>query len=109
MMTDELRRLGEAFALLRGELMQLDIEGESKQRAIQRVALAEDESAREKPDPESIVHDLAAAKKEVESSGKPIDIESGWGKRLVEVGKALKEIIPTVAPLIGPILGAVVR
>ena len=96
--TDDLREIGEAFALVRAEVNDLDSVSEKvRNRAIRAVQDAEDEAGDVRPDSNIIEQGLRRAKDVLESSGEVYDKSESWGKRLWELGTALAKVIPGAA------------
>jgi hypothetical protein len=95
---DGLRELGEAFALLRGEILQLDgVPEKTRNQAVRALEDAEEEAADENPDDEVIVASLERAKDVLGAAGETYDTSKAWVQRFVEAGKALAVVIPVAA------------
>lgn len=93
-----LRELGEAFALLRGEIIQLDdVPDKVKNQAARALEDAEEEAADENPDQEVVIGSLRRAKDVLEAAGETYDSSKAWGQRFLELGKALAVAIPAMA------------
>ena len=100
----DLRELGEAFALLRGEILNMESVPEKvKNQAVRAIEDAEDEVADKKPVPETIESGLRRAKGLLETSGEVYDSAVGWGKRLYDLGNILGRVVPVAAPIIARI------
>ena len=97
----DLRELGEAFALLKGEIIQLqNIPEKIKNRAVRAVEDAEDEAADKSGDKNTIVESLKRAKEVLEESGETYDKAKTWGKRLFDLGKTIVQYFPIIKNLI---------
>jgi len=106
LMGSDLRELGEAFALFRGEVMQLQSVPEKvKNQAVRAVEDAEEEAADKSPNSETIEKSLTRAKEVLEVAGETYDKAKGWGKRLYDLGNVLVKIIPAAAVWISKLLG----
>ena len=95
---DGLRELGEAFAMLRGEITQLDtVPEKTKNQAVRAIEDAEEEAADADPDETVVVDSLRRAKDVLEAVGETYDTSKAWGQRFLEMGKALAVVIPAAA------------
>lgn len=102
-----LREVGEAFALLRGEILNLDsVPERAKNRAERALADAEDELAEEQPDEETVESSLRRAVDTLKAAGETFDEAEGWGRRFAEVGHALTVVIPRAAGWFPGLIGA---
>lgn len=104
-----LRELGQTFALLRGEILDLDTVPERvRTRAERALADAEDELAEAEPDEETVESSLRRAAETLKSAGETFDEAEGWGRRFADVGHALSVVIPTAARWFPTLLAALV-
>lgn len=89
------REVAEAFAMLKGELMQMNTpDDKARRQALRAVEDAEDETADAKGDPATISDALQRAKQVLERSGAVFDASTGWGQRFVAVAHALATKFP---------------
>ena len=97
----DLRELGAAFALLKGEIIQLqNIPDKVKNRAVRAVQDAEEEAADKNGEENVIVESLQRAKEVLEESGETYDTVKSWGKRLFDLGKIIVQYYPAIKNLI---------
>lgn len=89
------REIAEAFALLKGEVLQLTAVNEkTKRRAVRAVEDAEDEAADAHAKAPTIEEGLKRAKTILEDAGATFDEGRSWGARLARVGQALVKFLP---------------
>lgn len=88
------RQLGEAFALFRAEILQIDAPEKVRNRAVRAIEDAEEESADNSPDPKTIEDGLKRAKDILESADQVYGKSVGWGKRLSTLAQVLMRTIP---------------
>jgi WD40 repeat protein len=92
----ETRELGEAFALLRAEIAQLDdVPEKLRNRAVRAVEDAEEETADKNPNPKTVEDSLKRAKEILETTDQVYDKSVSWGKRLVTIAQVLIKMTPT--------------
>jgi hypothetical protein len=104
---DGLRELGQTFALLRGEILDLETVPERvRTRAERALADAEDELAETAPDEATVESSLRRAAETLKSAGETFDEAKGWGRRFADVGHALSVVIPTAASWFPTLLAA---
>ena len=96
--TEGLRELGEAFATLRGEIVQLNtVPEKTRNQAVRAIEDAEEEAADANPDETVVTDSLRRAKDVLEAAGETFDTSTAWGQRFIELGKALAVAIPAAA------------
>ena len=96
--TEGLRELGEAFATLRGEILQLNtVPEKTRNQAVRAIEDAEEEAADANPDETVVTDSLRRAKDVLEAAGETFDTSTAWGQRFIELGKALAVAIPAAA------------
>jgi hypothetical protein len=91
----DVRQLGEAFALFRAEVLQIDAAEKVRNRATRAIEDAEEEAADKSPDPKTIEDGLKRAKDILESADQVYDKSVNWGKRLSTLAQVLMKTIPT--------------
>jgi hypothetical protein len=92
---DELKTVGEAFALLRGEVASLDeVPDKHRNRGLRAIEDAEEEIASGDPDPEAVKSSLERFRDTMVAAGQTYDATIGWAQRLKGVALALVKIIP---------------
>lgn len=93
--SQDVRTLGETFALFRAEILQLESVPEKlRNRAVRAVEDAEEEAADKEPDPQTIEDGLKRAKDILESADQIYDKSVNWGKRLSTLAQVLMKTIP---------------
>lgn len=92
--SQDVRQLGEAFALFRGEVLQIDAPEKVRNRAVRAIEDAEEEAADKSPDPKTIEDGLKRAKDILESADQVYDKSVNWGKRLSTLAQVLIKRIP---------------
>jgi hypothetical protein len=90
----DVRQLGEAFALFRAEVLQIDAPEKVRNRAVRAIEDAEEEAADKSPDPKTIEDGLKRAKDILESADQVYDKSVNWGKRLSTLAQVLMKTIP---------------
>jgi hypothetical protein len=101
-----LRELGEASALLRGEILQLDsVPEKTKNQAARALEDAEEEAADENPDEAVVVNSLQRARDVLEAAGETYDSSKAWGQRFLELGKAVAVVLPAAAQYLPRLFG----
>lgn len=95
--SDDLRQLGEAFALLRGEIEQLSVPEKVRNQTIRAVEDAEEEASDKSADVDTIKNSLNRAKEILEDAGEVYDKTKSWGKRLSDLAQTMIKYYPTVA------------
>ncbi|UIE40235.1 hypothetical protein [Leptodesmis sichuanensis] len=90
----DVRQLGEAFALFRAEVLQIDAPEKVRNRAVRAIEDAEEEAADKSPDPKTIEDSLKRAKDILESADQVYDKSVNWGKRLSTLAQVLMRTIP---------------
>lgn len=99
--SSDMYEIGVAFALLKGEIIQLQNSPERiRNRAIRAVQDAEDEAAHRDGDKNTIVDSLKRAKAVLEESGETYDKAKSWGKRLFDLGNTIASYYPAIKALI---------
>lgn len=96
--------LGKAIALLRGEIMQLNLTDKVKNRLRRNTENLEDETLDTKPDSETIANELNSVKDDLEKNGITYDKNTGWGQRLKEIAEGIVKFVPTILPLVTTLL-----
>ena len=92
----ELHQLGEAFALFRAEVLQIEsVPDKLRNRAVRAIEDAEEEAADQKPDQKSIEDGLKRAKDILESADQVYDKSVNWGKRLSTLAQVLMKMMPS--------------
>jgi hypothetical protein len=87
--------LANAFALLKGEILQsANITEKMRRSAVRAVEDAEDEAAEGQSDPKKIETALQRAKTTLEESGQVFDAAKGWGQRLIILSDVMTRVIP---------------
>jgi|SRR5947209_1895718 len=88
--------LANAFALLRGEVLQLDgITDKVRRTAVRAIEDAEDEVLENKPNAQKVQNALERVKDTLEESGQVFDAAQGWGYRLMAIGSVIMRVLPT--------------
>jgi hypothetical protein len=101
-----LRELGETFALLRGEILSLDSLPDKTRNQVDRaLADAEDELADDDPDPETVEGSLRRAAETMQAAGETFDAAKGWGKRFLELERALSVVLPAAGRWFPQLIG----
>jgi hypothetical protein len=91
----QLKEIGEAFALLRGEIDLLEeLPEKDRKRSIRAIEDAEDEVAGGDPDPSTVEASLQRVRDTLEAAGETYDASVGWAQRLHGVAMALGKILP---------------
>jgi hypothetical protein len=90
----DVRHLGEAFALFRAEVLQIDVPEKVLSRAVRAIEDAEEEAADKSPDPKTIEDSLKRAKDILENADQVYDKSVNWGKRLSTLAGVLTKTIP---------------
>jgi hypothetical protein len=91
----ELKAVGEAFALLRGEIESLDgVPEKSRNKSLRAIEDAEEEMASGEPDPGSVEASLNRVRDTLEAAGETFDAGVGWAQRLRSVAVAVAQFIP---------------
>ena len=104
-----LRELGEAFALLRGEILNLDHLPDKTRKQVDRaLADAEDELADDEPDAANVEASLRRAAETLNAAGETFDAAKGWGQRFLELEHALTAVVPAAARWFPALLGILV-
>lgn len=91
----DVRQIGEAFALFRAEVLQIEsVPDKLRNRAVRAIEDAEEEAADQKPDQKSIEDGLKRAKDILESADQVYDKSVNWGKRLSTLAQVLMKMMP---------------
>lgn len=89
------RELAEAFALLKGTVLELEgVTEKTKRRTVRAIEDAEDEMSDRTTEPPAIEDALKRVKTILEESGQVFDKAEGWGARLTKLARTIVKIIP---------------
>jgi hypothetical protein len=96
--------LGKAIALLRAEILNINLSANAKNRLVRTTENLEEEALDTQPDVEAIAEELKSVKQELERNGIQYDANKEWGQKLKEIAKGVAKFAPKILPLIAAFL-----